>query len=216
MKSDSELKKHVEQELEWDPSIDAVRIGVEVHERVVTLTGHVASYLEKLAVRKAVERIEGVRGVVLNLGVRTDGGKRRSDEDIAIAARSLLQWDAGLGEQAVHVTVENGCVTLSGEVMWGYQMQEAERAVERLRGVTRILNEIHVRPHPTQSDVAGKIEAALIRHAVEEAGHVGVSVQDGCVTLTGRVDSLQERRLAFDAAWSAPGVRDVVDQLSVA
>ncbi|WP_071336270.1 BON domain-containing protein [Burkholderia contaminans] len=216
MKSDSELKKHVEQELEWDPSIDAVRIGVEVHERVVTLTGHVSSYLEKIAVRKAVERIEGVRGIVLNLGVRTDDGKRRSDEDIALAARSLLQWDAGLGEQAVHVTVESGCVTLSGEVMWGYQMQEAERAVERLRGVTRILNEIHVRPHPTHSDVAGKIEAALIRHAAEEAGQVGITVQDGCVTLTGQVDSLQQRRLAFDAAWSAPGVRDVVDQLSVA
>ncbi|AOI99751.1 BON domain-containing protein [Burkholderia sp. LA-2-3-30-S1-D2] len=216
MKSDSELKKDVEQELEWDPSIDAVRIGVEVHERVVTLTGHVASYLEKVAVRKAVERIEGVRGIVLELEVQTDDGKRRSDEDVAIAARSLLMWDAGLGEQAVHVTVENGCVTLSGEVMWSYQMQEAERAVERLRGVTRIINEIHVRPHPTQSDIAGKIQAALIRHATEEAAHVGITVQDGCVTLTGEVGSLSERRLAFDAAWSAPGVRDVVDQLTVA
>ncbi|WP_175751351.1 BON domain-containing protein [Burkholderia anthina] len=216
MKSDSDLKKDVEQELEWDPSIDAVRIGVEVHERIVTLTGHVCSYLEKIAVRKAVERIEGVRGIVLELGVRTDDGKRRSDEDIAVAARSLLQWDAGLGEQAVHVTVENGCVTLSGEVMWGYQMQEAEHAVERLRGVTRIFNEIHVRPHPTRSDVAGKIEAALTRHAAEEVGHVGITVQDGCVTLTGQVDSLRERRIVFDAAWSAPGVRDVVDQLSVA
>ncbi|MDN7919107.1 BON domain-containing protein [Burkholderia gladioli] len=216
MKTDSQLKKDIESELEWDPSIDAARIGVAVHDRIVTLTGQVPSYLQKVTVRKAVERLAGVRGVVLELVVRTDGTKQRSDEDIAAAARSLLLWDAGLGEQAVHVTVEKGRVTLSGEVNWAYQMQAAERSVERLRGVVHVSNEIRVRAHPTSGDIAGKIAAALARHAADEAGHVGVAVQDGRVILTGRVDSLRERRLAFDAAWSAPGVREVVDQMSVA
>lgn len=182
----------------------------------MTLTGQVPSYLQKITVRKAVERLAGVRGVVLELVVRTDGTRQRSDEDIAAAARSLLLWDAGLGEQAVHVTVEKGNVTLSGEVNWAYQMQAAERSVERLRGVVHVSNEIRVRAHPTSGDIAGKIAAALARHAADEAGHVGVAVQDGRVILTGRVDSLRERRLAFDAAWSAPGVREVVDQMSVA
>ncbi|KVD88281.1 OsmY domain-containing protein [Burkholderia ubonensis] len=216
MKTDGELRRDVERELEWDPSIDAARIGVAVHDRIVTLAGHLPSHAEKVAARKAVERVEGVRGIVMEIDVRLAERTQRTDEDIAYAARSILQWDAGLGEHAVHVTVENGCVTLSGEVAWGYQMNEAEQAVARLRGVARVVNEICVRPHPTEADIAGKIEAALIRRAADEAGQVEIAVDDGCVTLTGRVGSLQERQLMCDAAWSAPGVREVVDRLTVA
>ncbi|ACR32366.1 BON domain-containing protein [Burkholderia glumae] len=216
MKTDIQLKKDIESELAWDPSIDAARIGVAVHDRIVTLSGEVPSYLGKITLRKAVERIAEVRGVVLDLTVRTAGRAQRTDADIAAAARAVLAWDAALGEQAVHVTVERGRVTLSGDVDGAHQMQAAERAVERLSGVTHVNNEIRVRRHPAQSDVAAKIAAAMTRHAADVAGKVAVTIQDGRVTLTGRVDSLRELQLARNAAWSAPGVREVVDQLSVA
>ncbi|KWH20881.1 OsmY domain-containing protein [Burkholderia cepacia] len=215
MKSDIQLKKDVEKELEWDPAINAADIGIEVHSGIVTLAGHLGSYTEKLAARKATQRVEGVKGVVVELEVRIPDKNRCTDEDIANAARSVLQWNTGLSEHAVRVTVEKGCVTLTGEVDWGYQMKAAEKAISPLRGVSVVVNQIQVKQRATSIDVAGKIEAALKRHAEEEARHVSVLVDDGTVTLQGKVSSFDERSIVFNAAWSAPGVRRVVDELSV-
>jgi osmotically-inducible protein OsmY len=215
MKSDVQLKKEVEQELEWDPAINAAGIGVEVHDRIVTLAGHLNSFTEKLAARRAAQRVQGVKGVVVELDVRVPTQDRRSDEEIAAAVRSVLEWTAGLSEQAVKVTVEKGCVTLSGEVDWGYQMKAAGNVVAPLRGVVTVINQVDVRGNASVGDIAGKISTALKRHAEDEARHIDVSVSDGTVTLRGKVDSFPERSIACNAAWSAPGVHNVVDQLSI-
>jgi osmotically-inducible protein OsmY len=215
MKSDVQLKKDVEQELEWDPAINAAGIGVEVHDRIVTLAGHLGSFAEKLAARRAAQRVEGVKGVVVELDVRVPTQDTRSDEEIAAAVRSVLDWTAGLSEKAVQVTVEKGCVTLSGEVDWGYQMKAAENVVTPLRGVVVVVNQINVRGNTSEGDIAGKISAALKRHAEEEARHIDVAVNNGTVTLRGKVGSFPERSIACNAAWSAPGVHNVIDQLSI-
>jgi osmotically-inducible protein OsmY len=216
MKSDIELKHDVEQELEWDPSVDAAGIGVEVHEGVVTLAGHLRSYAEKLDARNAAQRVEGVKAVVVELDVRLPNQNQRTDEQIANAARSVLLWNAGLGERSVHIAVEKGCVKLTGEVEWAYQAQAAEKAVEPLRGVRLVVNQLQVKHRPTPADVTCKIEAALTRHAQKEARNIHVRVEDGAVTLSGTVPSFEDKRIACNAAWAAAGVRRVVDQLSIA
>ncbi|SEK10865.1 BON domain-containing protein [Paraburkholderia diazotrophica] len=215
MKSDVQLKKEVEQELEWDLSINAAGVGVEVHDRIVTLAGHLSSFAEKLAARRAAQRVEGVKGVVVELDVRVPSHDKRTDEEIAASVRSVLEWTAGLSERAVQVTVESGCVTLSGEVDWGYQMKAAENAVVPLRGVVSVVNQINVRGNASARDIAGEISAALKRHAEDEARHIDVAVSDGTVTLRGKAGSFPERSIICAAAWSAPGVRNVVDQLSI-
>lgn len=215
MKSDIQLKKDVEQELEWDPAINAAGIGVEVHGGIVTLAGHLGSYSEKLAARKAAQRVGGVKGLVVELDVRIPDAGRRTDEDIANVARSVLKWNAGLHEDSVQLSVEKGRVTLTGEVDWGYQAKAAEKAVAHLRGVCIVLNQIKVKARAKPGDIAGKIEAALKRHAQEEAQHIKVHVGDGTVTLRGTVGSLDEKSAVCNAAWSAPGVRHVIDEMSV-
>jgi len=215
MKSDIQLKMDVEQELEWDPAINAAGIGIEVHDGIVTLAGHLASYTEKLAARKAAQRVEGVKGVVIELEVRIPNENRRTDEDIANAARSVLKWNAGLNENSVQISVEKGRVILTGEVDWGYQAKAAEKAVAPLRGVCIVVNQIKVKARAKPGDIVGKIEAALKRHAHEEAQHIKVQVGDGTVTLRGKVGSLDEKSAVRNAAWSAPGVWRVIDEMSV-
>ncbi|WP_429262004.1 BON domain-containing protein [Paraburkholderia atlantica] len=210
-----EVKNDVERELAWDPVINSAGIGVEVRDRVVTLAGHLDSYVEKLAARKAAQRFEGVKGVVVELDVRLPDKDKRTDEEIAEAAREMLQWHTGLDENAVKLSVEKGCLTLCGEVGWGFQMKAAEKAVTSLRGVMAVVNQITVRGRPTPIDIADRIAEALERHALKEARRIVVSIDDGTVTLRGKMGSFAEKSISCNSAWSAPGVRMVIDQLSV-
>lgn len=213
MKTDLQLKKDVTEELDWDPAIDAAAIGVEVREGVVTLSGHLPSYAEKLAAEHAAEKVSGVRAVVVNLDVRPTG--EFSDEAIGSAARDALQWHVHVPADAIKLRVEKGRVTLTGEVEWGYQRKLAERTVSQLRGVTGVTNQVKMRMRPAPNDVVERIEAALRRHAEREAKHISVSMKEGTVTLSGRVDSRAQRLAAVGAAWSAPGVGAVVDDLEL-
>lgn len=215
MKSDKQLKHEVEEELEWDPAVSATEIGVEVTDRVVTLSGHPSSYAGKLAAEKATHRIAGVKGVVVEMQVRLPQTELRSDADIADAAHSILHWTVSLPEGAVKVQVERGWVTLSGTVDWGYQSHVAQRSIAHMRGVIGVSNQIEVRGNVGSGDVAARIREAMQRHARREANHIDIAVHDGTVTLTGKVDSYAERAVARGAAWSAPGVRAVVDELRV-
>ncbi|QBY55762.1 BON domain-containing protein [Cupriavidus oxalaticus] len=211
MKSDYQVQKDVEEELDWDPAIDAASIGVEVHDGIVTLNGHLSSFAEKLAAERATERVSGVRGVVVKLDVSPPSAF--PDEAIAHAARDALEWHVHVPSDAIKVRVERGWVTLSGNVNWGYQKNLAERTVGQLRGVVGIINNIRMNERTAPPDVENRIEEALRRHALREAHHISVKVKDGTATLTGRVDSLAERRAAVGAAWSAPGISAVIDQL---
>ncbi|CAG9166584.1 BON domain-containing protein [Cupriavidus respiraculi] len=213
MKTDHQIRKEVEEELDWDPSIEAASIGVEVHDGIVSLDGHLPSYAQKLAAERAAERVAGVRAVVVKLDVHPPG--TFLDEAIAQAAREALQWHVHVPTDAVKVRVERGWVTLSGHVDWGYQRRLAERMVSQLRGVAGVVNNIRMSEKTAPPDVEKRIEEALRRHALREAHRISVDVRDGTATLSGRVDSLQDRRAAIGAAWSARGISTVVDKLEV-
>ncbi|MFL9893220.1 BON domain-containing protein [Paraburkholderia sp. RL17-383-BIF-A] len=215
MKSDMELKQQVEDELAWDPAVTVTDIGVEVHDRVVTLSGHPVSYAEKLAAEKAAQRVAGVKAVVVELNVRLPHSDVRTDEEIANAVRSILRWTVGLSEESVKVQVEKGWVTLSGEVDWAYQSHVAMRTVSHMRGVTGVSNLVRIGGNVAALDIGEQIGKALQRHAEREAKHIAVKVDDGTVTLTGSVDSMAERSAVRGAAWSAPGVHAVIDNLTV-
>lgn len=215
MKTDRQLKQEVEEELDYDPAVNAADIGVEVKERVVTLLGHPSSYAEKLAAEKAAQRVSGVKAVVVEMTVRLASADMRTDEDTASAVRAMLRWTVGLSEEAVKVQVEKGWVTLSGEVPNAHLSHLATRTVSHMRGVTGVSNLISVAGGKAAQDIGEKIERALQRHAEREAKHIQIEVRDGTVTLKGKVGSYAERSAARGAAWSAPGVHAVIDDLDI-
>jgi osmotically-inducible protein OsmY len=214
-KSDADIRKDVLAELEWDPAIDPTHVGVAVRDGVVTLTGHLDTYAEKYAVQRAVQRVEGVHAVAVEIDVKLEPGHRRSDSEIATAAESALRWHALVPEDRVRVQVEKGWITLSGEVDWEYQRVAAVKAVRPLTGVVGVTNGITLKPQTTPANIAERIRDALARHAEREARHIVVDVNGATVTLKGRVDSWPERTAAEGACWAAPGITRVVNDLSV-
>ncbi|MEX3916391.1 BON domain-containing protein [Paraburkholderia sp. BR10872] len=215
MKTDLQLKHDVEAELEWEPAVTASNIGVEVKDGVVTLAGHLSSLGEKIAAEQATRRVGGVRALVIELDVHLPGEDVRTDEDIAHIARSVLRWTAGLTEDAVQVQVERGHVVLRGAVDWPWQSQTAVRAIAQLRGVADVMDHIEIHHKVGPDQISKDILDAMRRHADREARHIQVTVQEGTVRLSGKVHSFAERSVARGAAWAAPGVRAVVDDLTV-
>lgn len=215
MKTDSQLKADVTDELAWDPAINSTGIGVMVTDGVVTLTGHLNSFAEKHAVESAVQRVEGARGIALELDVKLSAEHKRSDSEIAQAAATALQLHSLVPDGKLKVTVEGGWVTLSGEVDWSYQRASAEQCIWPLAGVLGVDNHITITPRASGKDIGEQITAALTRQAMREARHIDVAVEGGVVTLNGTVHSLAEREAAVGAAFSAQGVSRVVDKLRV-
>lgn len=215
MLSDSQIRQDVIDELEWEPSVDARNIGVAVKDGVVTLTGTVSSYSEKLRAERAAERVHGVRAVANELEVRLPGDMRRTDADIAEAAVNALKWNTLVPEEKIKVVVENGWITLRGEVDWQYQREAAEEAVQHLAGVRGVTNLITVRQRVRPEDIKQRIERALERSAELDAKNIHVSVEDSKVVLTGTVRSWAERQEAEWAAWAAPGVTEVDNRIRV-
>src|SRR4051812_35151667 len=174
MIADSELQQKVLDELRWDPSVDAVHIGVSVKDGVVTLTGHVPSYAEKYAAERAAKRVGGVRAVANELDVKLPEGSRRTDEDIAAAAVNALRWNILVPADKIKVTVSKGWITLEGEVNWQFQRAAAERAVRDLPGVVGVSNYIVVKPRVRPTEIKARIQDALKRSAEVDAGNITV------------------------------------------
>lgn len=216
MKTDTQLQKDVQAELTWTPSIRDAEIGVAVKDGVVTLTGYVQNHAQKLAAELAAKRVGGVRALADDLKVKLPSSLERSDTDIAHAAVRALDWDTEVPDKAVTVTVNDGWLTLQGNVEWQFQKAAAERAVRYLNGVRGVINSIMIMPKGVSpAQVSERIKEALKRSAEYDAEHVKVSAVDGKVTLTGTVRSWTERSDAELAAWSAPGVREVVDRIMI-
>jgi osmotically-inducible protein OsmY len=215
IKSDPQLLKDVGEELKYDPSIDSSKIKIGVNDGIVTLTGTVPSYWQKVEAEKAVRRIAGVRGIVNDLTVDILQAFRRDDEDIARAAANALEWHSDL-PKTIQVSVKDGWVTLAGEVEWNYQKEEAERAVRYLSGVKGVSNNIAIKQQPKPSDVRERIKRELERIVDQEAERITVESTNGRVVLKGTVHSWAEREAARKAAMSAPGVREVENLLTVA
>ena len=215
MKTDAQLKRDVIAELEWDPVIDETGVGVSVKDGVVTLAGHLATFAEKVAVERAVQRVNGVKAIAIELDVKLEVGHKRSDTEIAQAAEMAFKWHALIPAERIQVRVEKGWLTLKGEVDWEYQRRNAEKAVRTLTGVVGVANAITLKASTTPANVANRIRDALTRHAEHEAKHLEIIVSGSVVTLRGTVDSWPERTAAFGAAWSSPGVLSVVNEIKV-
>jgi len=216
MKTDSQLQQDVSAELNWEPSIHAARIGVEVRDGVVTLAGQVDSYAEKWNAERAAQRVFGVKAVAVDLKVHLTSLSQRSDADIASSVENVLEWTSALPAGTLKVMVEGGWVTLSGDVGWQYQKQAAADSIRYLMGVIGVSNQIGIKPSVTATAVKSDIEAALKRTAMADAKKIAVAVQGTDVTLTGTVQSWSERETATSSAWGTPGVRNVVDKMTVA
>ena len=213
---DIELRKDVIDELEWDPSIDARTIGVAIEGGIIALTGHVGSYAEKTNAEKIVKRVHDVQGVANDLEVKLSTSLERDDVDIARSAVNALEWNVSVPKNRIQVTVTQGWVKLDGSVDWYHQKRAAEDAVFVLVGVRGVNNNINVATKQVHvQDVKGKIEAALKRNAEIDSKKIVVQATNGKVTLSGTVRSWVERQDAVNAAWSAPGVMNVVDQIRI-
>jgi len=216
MKTDTQLKYDILSELEWEPSINASQIGVEVKDGVVTLAGHVDSFGEKWHAEKAVERVSGVRALAVEIAVKLPGSSQRSDTEIAHVAESALKWQTFLPEGAIKIMVESGWITLSGRVEWEYQRQAATTAVRHLLGVKGLNDEILINSKVSAGNVKTNIESALKRRAIADGRKISVTVDGSDVTLTGEVSTWTEREQAWNSAWGTAGVEKVVNNITVA
>lgn len=214
-KTDSQLQHDVMAELEWEPAVDHADIGVAVNDGVVTLSGYVKNFTEKLAAEKAVRRVAGVRAIAEEIKVRLASDSELADHEIAKRILDMIAWTVSIPNDAVKVKVEHGWVTLSGTVDWYFQSNEARKAAAKVSGVVGVSNLIEVKQHPAPADVKDRIVSAFKRQADLDAAAVTVITDGGTVKLSGKVHAWNERSIAERAAWSAPGVTRVEDHLTV-
>jgi osmotically-inducible protein OsmY len=215
MSSDLQLKQDVLDELEFEPSVNAAHIGVTANRGVVALTGFVTSYAEKTAAERAARRVKGVKAIAEEIEVRLPSDLKRADDEIAARAIDILKWQVGLPADRIRVKVEKGVVTLNGEVDWQFQKTEADHVVHKLSGVVDVVNQIRIASPVYAVEVKEKIEKALQRSAELEASRITVEIEGGRVILKGRVHAWYERDIAERAAWSAPGVTEVHDRITI-
>lgn len=214
--NDKELRQFVLDELEYEPSIDAADIGVAAESGVVTLSGHVPNYAQKIAAERAAWRVKGVKGIAQEIEVRPPGHVRTNDDEIAQRALNILAWSTLVPSDALRVKVSDGWITLSGQVDWNYQRNAAEAEVRKLNGVLGVIDHIELKPNAQVGDVKQRIVDALKRHAEIEAKRIQIEVRnDGTVRIEGEVYTWDEQQAVERAVWSASGVRAVEDRLRI-
>jgi osmotically-inducible protein OsmY len=215
MNNDHRIREDVIAELRWVPDIDETNIDVSVSDGIVTLNGFVLTFSERFHAENAAKRVKGVTGVANELEVSTSFEERCSDTAIAHAAVDAIREDLPAVAGAIQVVVSNGRLCLEGNVEWQWQRQRIESTARSVKGVATVTNLIVVRPRVLPDDVKRRIEEAFVRSAELDANRVNVDVNDGEITLRGSVTSLREKEEAQRTAWSAPGVREVKNEIVV-
>ena len=215
VRTDEEIQKDVLEELKWDMRVHPNEVGVAVKDGIVTLTGWVDSYSKKMAAEAAAHRVHSVKAVVNDIEVHLPGSAERTDLDLAQAVLNALRWDAGIPAGKLDVTVSQGWVTLKGEVEYGFQKIDAEKAIRHVSGIRGITNLITVKPHVSPADLKQQIERELVRNAETDASNIKVEVEGGRVTLRGTVRAYAEKKAAEEAAWTTPGVTEVKNLITI-
>lgn len=215
MKTDFEIQQDVMAELLWEPALNGTQIGVSVNQGIVMLSGVVDTYYKKVLAEKATKKVSGVKAVAEEITVSVRGGKTHTDVDIAKAVVNALEWNSSIDDSKIRVQVENGEVTLDGEVEWNFQKISAQKAVENLAGVRHIINNLHVKNRVVVNDVKQKIALAFLRHATLDSDKIKVEVVGDKVILSGTVRSFAEKRDAERTTWSSPGVMHVENNLEI-
>jgi osmotically-inducible protein OsmY len=214
MSNDTQLKQAVLDELAWEPSLNAAHIGVTAKGGVITLMGHVDAYAEKAAAEVAAGRVKGVKAIAEEIEVKLPSLSKRDDGDIAAAAINRLSWDSSIPADAVKVKIQDGWVTLTGQVEWFYQKDAAAAEIRGLMGVTGVSNQISVKTRPNVGDISEGIRHALHRSWYDD-DNVKVTEKDGKVELNGTVHAWADRQMAGMTAWAAPGTTSVQNNISV-
>ena len=215
MKTDSEIQKNVMEELKWEPFLKASEIGVAVKDGIVTLSGTVDTYGKKVSAEKAAKRVAGVKAVAEDIEVKLSSGGKRNDTEIAEAVLNALKWHSAVQEDKIKIKVEDGWVTLEGNVEWEFQRSAARTSVEHLLGVVGISNNIKIVPTLSATEVKRKISSAFQRSATVDSEKINIAVDGSKVILTGKVRSYVEKRDAEKAAWLAPVVNRVENKLEI-
>lgn len=215
MKTDIQIQKDLIEELNWEPFVNVSEIGVAVKNGIVTLSGCVDTYAEKIMAEKVAKRVSGVKAVAEDIIVNNSPKNQKTDTEIAAAVIEALKWHAGVQDQKIKIKVENGIVKLEGVADWEYQRKNAETAIQNLVGVHAVINMITVIPQVTAIDIQQKIKTALIRNASIDAARILVDVIGNKVILRGKVKSFAEIEDAERTAWSAPGISDVESKLEI-
>lgn len=214
-KTDAQIELDVINEIKWDPSVTSSQISVKTKDGIVTLRGSVPHYFEKSRAQEAAQRVAGVRAIADEMEVNLMGSYERSDEQIAEAALDALRWNYS-APTGVKVAVEKGWITLRGDCEWDYQRTAAEGAVSQLMGVCGVTNNITIQSKIQPSDIKNRIEEAFKRSAASVGRQISVSIKGDRVTLAGKVQSFDEFTDAGQAAWMAPGITSVENNIIIA
>ena len=215
MKNDNQIQKDVMEQLKWEPFLTASEIGVAVKDGVVTLSGMVDTYSKKLAAEKAAKKVSGVKAVAEDIQIGVSPAYNKTDTEIAEAVLNALKWHTAVQEEKIKIKVENGVVTLDGEVEWDFQRTNAKRAIENLTGVRAVYNLITIKPRIIASDIEKQIKTAFQRSATIDSGKITAEVTGSKVILRGKVRSIAEKEDAENAAWFASGVTNVESKLEI-
>jgi osmotically-inducible protein OsmY len=213
--NDLTLRRLILDELEFLPNIDAAAIGVTIEEGVVALTGHVRTYAEKMAAERAVKRIKGVRAVAEEIEVRVSSELALDDSAIASRCLDVIRWNTGIPDEQIRIKVQQGWVTLEGNVEWQYQKEAAFKAIQKLAGVTGLTNLLMVAPEIVSEDIKTLIEQALARNSELNADRIRISVTGDLVRLEGYVHRWLERKAVEHAAWAVAGVKTVENHVLI-